>query len=37
MLIEAKDLEQALEVSKGCPIFDVGGSVEVRPVMKVDI
>jgi hypothetical protein len=31
-LIEASDLAQAVELSKGCPILDVGGSVEVRPV-----
>jgi hypothetical protein len=31
-LIEAKDLSQAVELSKGCPILDAGGSVEVRPV-----
>ena len=30
-LIQARDLEQATELSKGCPIFEVGGSVEVRP------
>jgi hypothetical protein len=36
-LIEATDLRQAVELSKGCPIFDVGGSVEVRPVMKIDM
>src|SRR5499427_10690619 len=30
MLIEAPDLAQAVELSKGCPILDVGGSVEVR-------
>ena len=31
-LVEAKDLAQAVELSKGCPILEVGGSVEVRPV-----
>ena len=31
-LIEAKDLAQAVELSKGCPILEVGGSVEVRPI-----
>jgi hypothetical protein len=31
-LIEAKDLGQAVELSKGCPILEVGGSVEVRPI-----
>lgn len=32
MLIEARDLAHAVEISKGCPILDVGGSVEVRPI-----
>ena len=35
-LIEAKDLEHAAQLSMGCPIFEVGGLVEVRPVMKMD-
>jgi hypothetical protein len=34
-LIEAKDLGQAVELSVGCPIFEAGGLVEVRPVMKM--
>jgi hypothetical protein len=33
-LIEAPDLAQAAELSKGCPIFETGGSVEVRPIMR---
>jgi hypothetical protein len=33
-VIEAKDLAHATELSKGCPILDVGGSVEVRPIQK---
>jgi hypothetical protein len=36
-LIEARDLDQAVELSKGCPIFEVDGGVEVRPVMKMDV
>lgn len=32
-LIEAGDLDQAVELSKGCPIFETDGAVEVRPVM----
>jgi hypothetical protein len=35
MLVEAKDLDQAVELSKGCPIFDRGGFVEVRPVVNM--
>jgi hypothetical protein len=36
-LIEARDLAQAVELSKGCPILDVDGAVEVRPVMKLNM
>jgi hypothetical protein len=36
-LIEAKDLQQAAELSRGCPIFEAGGLVEVRPVMKMSM
>jgi hypothetical protein len=34
MLIEAPDLTQATKLAEGCPIFDIGGTVEIRPVMK---
>jgi hypothetical protein len=34
-LIEAKDIAHAVELSMGCPIFNVGGAVEVRPTMKM--
>ena len=34
-LIEARDLAQATELSKGCPIFERDGSVEVRPIMQM--
>ena len=34
MVIEAKDLAHAAELSKGCPILEVEGSVEVRPIQR---
>jgi hypothetical protein len=34
-LIVAKDLAQAAELAKGCPMLEGGGAVEVRPVMKM--
>lgn len=34
-LVTAKDLAQAAELSKGCPIFETGGFVEVRPVLPM--
>jgi hypothetical protein len=36
-VVEARDLEQAVELSKGCPLFEVDGGVEVRPVMKLNL
>jgi hypothetical protein len=35
-IIEARDLAQAAELAKGCPAVDGPGSVEIRPVMKMD-
>lgn len=32
MVIEAGNLTEAIELSKGCPMLDGEGSVEVRPV-----
>jgi hypothetical protein len=37
MVIDARDLPQAVEISKGCPILEVGGSVEVRPVQILNM
>jgi hypothetical protein len=37
IIIEAPDLAGAVELSKGCPILDVGGSVEVRPIQKLSM
>jgi len=36
-LIEARDLAEASELAKGCPILAVGGSVEVRPLQKLSM
>jgi hypothetical protein len=34
-LVIAKDINEAVELSLGCPVFDNGGFVEVRPIMKM--
>lgn len=34
-IVEAKDVQHAVELTAGCPIFAVGGGVEVRPLMKM--
>jgi hypothetical protein len=36
-IVEARDLAHAAELSKGCPILEVGGSVEVRPVQQLSM
>ncbi len=34
VVIEAPTVDQAIELCKGCPILEDGGSVEVRPIRK---
>jgi hypothetical protein len=34
-LVEAKDLSHAVALSMGCPIFEVNGLVEVRPIHQM--
>src|SRR5579871_471432 len=34
-LIEARDLAQATELSRGCPILERDGTVEIRPIMQM--
>ena len=36
-LIVAKDIDEAAELSKGCPIFLAGGAVEVRPILQMNM
>jgi len=36
-LIEALDLDHAVELAKGCPIFEFEGGVEVRPIRKLNM
>jgi hypothetical protein len=35
IIVEALDLAHAAELSKGCPVLEVGGCVEIRPVQKL--
>lgn len=32
-VVEARDINEAAELSKGCPILEEDGTVEVRPIM----
>jgi len=35
MLVQARDMDQALELARGCPVLEGGGSVEVRPFVSM--
>ena len=35
LIVKAADLDEALEFAKGCPIFSIGGHVEIRDVMPM--
>ncbi len=35
LIVTADDLDQAVEISKGCPIFEHEGTVEVREIMSM--
>jgi len=37
VVVEANDLAQAAELSKGCPILEAGGSVEIRPIQRLNM
>jgi hypothetical protein len=36
-IVVAKDINEAAEVAKGCPIFLAGGAVEVRPILQMNM
>lgn len=37
LLIEARNLDEATELSRGCPIFDNDGTVEIRPIASMNM
>lgn len=36
LIVNAKDINEAVEIAKGCPIFEENGKVEVRAVQKLE-
>jgi len=36
-IVNARDIDEAVEISKDCPDFENGGSVQVRQIMKVGV
>ena len=37
LIVNAKDMDAAIEISKGCPIFTEDGKLEVRQIQKMEM
>ncbi len=37
VIVNANDINEAVEIAKGCPIFKEDGKVEVRPIQKMEM
>ena len=37
LIVSANELDEAVEISKGCPIFEHEGNVEVREIMSMNM
>ena len=37
LIVNASDIDEAVEISKGCPIHEHQGTVEVREIMSMDM
>jgi hypothetical protein len=35
MIVEAKDMDKAVELARGCPILEGEGTVEIRPFVSM--
>jgi hypothetical protein len=35
-IVLAKDLAEAIQIAKGCPILESNANIEVRPIQKID-
>ena len=36
-IVQAKDIHEAVEIAKGCPILESNANIEVRPIQKVEL
>jgi hypothetical protein len=36
-IVQAKDIQEAVEIAKGCPILESNATIEVRPIQKVEM
>lgn len=37
IIVSTETIDEALELAKGCPVLSVGGKVEVRDIMEIEM
>ncbi len=37
IIVKAADYDEAIEIAKGCPIFDTDGNVEIRDFVRANV
>ncbi|MBA3664433.1 MAG: hypothetical protein H0W61_09520 [Bacteroidetes bacterium] len=37
LIVNAKDINEAVELSKGCPILESNGEIEIRQIQKIEM
>ncbi|HEY1869926.1 MAG TPA: YciI family protein [Chitinophagaceae bacterium] len=37
LIVNANDIDDAVEISKGCPVLKENGKVEIRPIQKMEM
>ncbi len=37
LVLKADNIDQALELAKGCPVLNIGGHVEIRNLMEINL
>jgi len=36
-IVLAKDIQEAVEIAKGCPILESNANIEIRPLQKIEL
>lgn len=36
-IVQARDINEAIEIAKGCPILESNANIEVRPIQKAEL
>ena len=37
VIVKASSIEEVVEMAKGCPVLEIGGNVEIRNIMEINL